>query len=71
MQHYLIPRSFGILDLHHAIQSVSMYKKNLLFHRVPRHIWGHGFVKVGDTDLKRRFQVSWGEIINCSIITII
>ena len=31
------------------------------FHRVPRHIWGHGFVKVGDTDLKRQFQVSWCE----------
>jgi hypothetical protein len=40
-------------------------------HRVPRHIWGHGFVNVGDTDLKRRFQVSWSEIINHSIITII
>ena len=40
-------------------------------HRVPRHIWGHGFVKVGDTDLKRRFQVSWCEIINYSINTII
>ena len=37
----------------------------------PRHIWGHGFVKVGDTDLKRRFQLSWCEIINYSIITII
>jgi len=42
----------------------------VLPHRVPRHIWGHGFVKVGDTDLKRRFQVSWCEIINYSIITI-
>ena len=31
---------------------------------------GHGFVKVGDTDLKRRFQVSWCEIINYSIIKI-
>jgi hypothetical protein len=40
-------------------------------YRIPRHIWGHGFVKVGDTDLKRRFQVSWCEIINYSIITII
>jgi hypothetical protein len=40
-------------------------------HRVARHIWGHGFVKVGDTDLKRQFQVSWCEIINYSIITII
>ena len=40
-------------------------------HRVPRHIWGHGFVKVGDTDMKRRFQGSWCEIINYSIITII
>ena len=40
-------------------------------HRVPRHIWGHGFVKVGDTDLKRRFRVSWCEIINYNIITII
>ena len=40
-------------------------------HRVPRHLWGHGFAKVGDTDLKRRFQVSWCEIINYSIITII
>jgi hypothetical protein len=42
-----------------------------LLHRVPRHIWGHGFVKVGDTDLKRRFQVSWCLIINYIIITII
>ena len=44
-----------------------------LSHRVPRHIWGHGYVKVGDTDLKRQFQVSWCEIINYiySIITII
>jgi hypothetical protein len=40
-------------------------------HRVPRHIWGHGVVKVVNTDLKRRFQVSWCEIINYSIITII
>ena len=46
------------------------YNYNVL-HRVPRHIWGHGFVKVGDMDLKRRFQVSWREIINYSIITII
>ena len=44
--------------------------KNLK-HRVPRHIWGHGFVKVGDTDLKRRLQGSWGGIINYSISTII
>ena len=48
---------------------LSDYKN--LKHRVPRHIWGHGFVEVGDTDLKRRFQVSWCEIINYSISTII
>ena len=42
--------------------------KCVFSHRVPRHIWGHGFVKVEDTDLKRRFQVSWCEIINNSII---
>jgi hypothetical protein len=49
------------------------YVQRLIYqgHRVPRHIWGHGFVKVGDTDLKRRFQVSWCEIINYSISTII
>ena len=40
-------------------------------HRVSGHIWGHGYVKVEDTDLKRQFQVSWCEIINYSIITII
>jgi hypothetical protein len=48
-----------------------MINKRVNGHCVPRHIWGHGFVKVGDTDLKRRFQVSWCEIINYSIITII
>jgi hypothetical protein len=38
--------------------------KLFLKHRVLRHIWGHGFVKVRDTDLKRRFQVSWCEVHN-------
>ena len=47
--------------------SIPFYK----LHCVPRHIWGHGFVKVGDTDLKWQFRVSWCEIINDSIITII
>jgi hypothetical protein len=41
---------------------------------VPRHIWPEDMAllkKVGDTDLKGRFQVSWCEIINYSISTII
>jgi hypothetical protein len=52
-------------------RSYRLFIQRMPNHRVPRHIWGHGFVKVGDTDLKRRFQVSWCEIINYSIITII
>ena len=50
-----------VLQSHNVILIIHIL---FIYHRVPRHIWGHGFVKVGDTDLKRRFQVSWCEIIN-------
>jgi hypothetical protein len=33
-------------------------------HRVPRHIWGHGFVKVGDTDL-----INFSLLFFCSLIS--
>ena len=64
-----LPMTIGYLQ--HQIFSICMYIYMFLLHRVPRHIYGHGFVKVWDTDLKRRFHVSWCEIINYSIITII